>query len=578
MKKNFLGLILFCCMGLFISCSDDDNTSGGDANQMRVSAILPASLAAEQSDIAGHKLRCILELWTKGEGAKLAYHGEVAIEPTTETTKLPLDATIDAGTYDCLMWVDYIDAGSTASTRAEDGISRYADKYYDTSDLRNITVKDMNSLINNEACDAFYYSGEVQKNNGEALLLEPEMVRPFAKVSVLEKNLREFNLLWGLSASYEAATKFDVSTGKIAEETVTVHHVVSDFNPETTPDGTLFSTYVLADGEDRNMGEIHMSFTTKQGVQNVTVPADLVPVIRNQHIKVSGNMMRESPIEDTEFDITYDINVDDWIAGTVDISTRPIKAKVGDFFYADGTYSSSYIANANNPCIGIVFAVAHDGGKASADKAENYVANDGTRKLQEVHGWVVAVKEADELLQVKPAPKEITDNQYEEVFSDILQLPASGLGQGATDIKGFKNTEAFKKEGISLEDYPVAKAIIAYENAPSTKAPSGTSGWYWGAVDQYVTLAKAYAEVVAANKVVQSWEYLAVGESLKKLADTGTGVLFGGKNQAFYWSSSLDAATGKIFRVAISTAAYNHSQCAGWKMNDPRHYRPILTF
>ena len=188
MKKNFLGLILFCCMGLFISCSDDDNTSGGDANQMRVSAILPASLAAGQSDIAGHKLRCILELWTKGEGAKLAYHGEVAIEPTTETTKLPLDATIDAGTYDCLMWVDYIDAGSTVSTRAEDGISRYADKYYDTSDLRNITVKDMNSLINNEACDAFYYSGEVQKNNGEALLLEPEMVRPFAKVSVLEKN------------------------------------------------------------------------------------------------------------------------------------------------------------------------------------------------------------------------------------------------------------------------------------------------------------------------------------------------------------------------------------------------------
>ena len=97
MKKNFLGLILFCCMGLFISCSDDDNTSGGDANQMRVSAILPASLAAGQSDIAGHKLRCILELWTKGEGAKLAYHGEVAIEPTTEPTKLPLDATIDAG-------------------------------------------------------------------------------------------------------------------------------------------------------------------------------------------------------------------------------------------------------------------------------------------------------------------------------------------------------------------------------------------------------------------------------------------------------------------------------------------------
>ncbi|WP_281960321.1 DUF6562 domain-containing protein [Bacteroides clarus] len=565
MKKNLLGLILFCCMGLFVSCSDDDNASGVDAGQIHISAILPESITDGQAEIAGHKLRCILELWTKGEGAKLAYRNEVAVDPAAETNKLPMDLTVDAGTYDCLMWMDYVDAGSAATSRAEDGTSHYEDKYYDTSDLRNITVKDMNSLINNNACDAFFYSGEVQKKAGEAFIMEPELVRPFTKVSVLEKNLREFNLLKGLSVSYNAVAKFDVSTGKTVGETVTVAHSVAVFNPEVTPDGTLFSTYIFVDETSENMDEIHLSFTTKQGIQDVTIPSGLVPLLRNQHVKVSGNMMRESPIEDTEFDIIFDIDVAEWESDNVAITSRPIKAKVGDFFYADGTYSSSFTKSDANPCIGIVFAVAHDDGKASADKPENYIANNGTQKLQEVHGWVVAAQEVNQLL----APGET------ETW-DVSQLPASELGTGKTDIKGFKNTEAFKKERLDLNNYPIAKAMIDYEQ--TNPAPAGTSGWYWGAAGQYITLAEAYAKVKAENKVVISWEYLAVGKSLKILVDNGVGVLFGGLNQAFYWSNSIEDSTGKIFRVAISTAAYNHGQSAGWNLNDKRHYRPILTF
>lgn len=351
MKKNILGLLLFCCMGLFVSCSDDDSA---DAKQMRVSAVIPESIATGQTEVAGHKLRCILELWTKGEGAKLVYHSEIAVEPTAEKTQLPFDLTIDNGTYDCLMWVDYIDASATPITRAEDGTSRYADKYYDTSNLKNITVIDMNSLINNDACDAFYFSGEVQKIDGKALVLEPELVRPFAKVSVLEKNLREFNLLKGLTVNYKAPAAFDISTGTVYGEATVVSLSIPTFNSAATPDGTLFSTYIFAGEEDGAMGEIQLSFTTKQGIQQVTIPADLVPVLRNQHIKVSGNMMNESPIEDTEFDITFDINVSDWETGKdLAITTRPLAAKVGDFIYKDGTFGKEY----NEEAIGIIFAL-----------------------------------------------------------------------------------------------------------------------------------------------------------------------------------------------------------------------------
>ena len=147
---------------------------------------------------------------------------------------------MDAGTDDRLMWVDYVDGTVAAAGRSEDGAIRYADKYYDTSDLRNVAIKEMSSLINNEAADAFYYSGEVSKKSGEALVLQPQMVRPFAKVSVLEKNLREFKLLWALSGSYNATSKFNVSTGKAVDgEMVTVGFSIPKFTWDATPDGTL---------------------------------------------------------------------------------------------------------------------------------------------------------------------------------------------------------------------------------------------------------------------------------------------------------------------------------------------------
>lgn len=74
MKKNILGLLLICCMGLFTSCSDDDN-NGIDAGQMHVSAVLPASITAGGAeDIVGHKLRC-----TSNFGQKAKFHNRLIV-------------------------------------------------------------------------------------------------------------------------------------------------------------------------------------------------------------------------------------------------------------------------------------------------------------------------------------------------------------------------------------------------------------------------------------------------------------------------------------------------------------------
>ena len=572
MKKNLLGLLLFCCMGLLVSCGDDDNNpSGLDAGQIHISATLPESLAAGQSVVTGHKLRCILELWTKDGGAKLAYRTETAITPVADgVNQLAIDLSVDAGTYDCLMWADYIDAGTMA-----DGDSHYADKYYDTSDLKSVTAMRMNSLIDNNACDAFFYSGEIQKKNGEAFVLETVLERPFTRVSVMEKNLREFNLLRTLSVSYQAPAAFNVGTGRASDSSVTVSHSVATFNPEVAPDGTLFSAYIFADEENAYMDEIHLTFTNKHGtVQDVTVPSGLVPLLRNQHVKVGGNMMNESPLDDTEFDIIFDIDVADWEAVNTEITTNPINAKVGDFFYADGSYSSTFTNSTANPCIGVVFAVAHGDGKAAADQPENYVVHDGTQKLQEVHGWVIALRDVtDGKNKLAPAKVEALD---------VTQLPALNLAEGKGDILGFKNTELFKSSEVALSDYPVAEAIINYANAEATKAPANTSGWYWGAVKQYLTLAEEYAKVTVVSGVVTSVEFQAVGKSMRILMDAGLADEFSLDGEQFYWSNSVEKTKasdiGKLYRVGLSIAGKNYGQTAAWKTNDARHARPILTF
>ena len=577
MKKSFLGLILFCCMGLIVtSCNDDENTSGYDVNQIRISAAFPNDISTAQAKtVGGHKLRCILELWTKGESARMVHREEVAVDPAGGTSNAVFEFVMDADTYDCLMWADYIDAGATPTMGSgENSSASYADKYYDTSNLKNVTVKDALSLINNEACDAFFYSGEVQKKKGQTYQQEVQLLRPFAKVSILEKNLKEFNLLKGLTVKFSAHTSFNVNTAKAQDESEEVKYTDASFNPELAADGTLFSAYFFIDEEGRKLEEVNLDFTTDLGVQNVVVP-QIIPLLRNQHIKVSGNMMSESPDPDNEFEVSFDIEVEEWGTSNQDIVATEVKPKVGDFYYADGSYSSTYIKSEANPCIGVVFAVAHDGGKASADEPGNYIDNAGNRKLEKVRGWVVAAKEIEGKFMAKVSNPA---NPSQEVTLDLNTLPGSALAQGKTDILGFKNTQVFMRDGITLTEYPVVEQIINYENDPLTKAPVGTSGWYWGAVNQYLTLATEYAAVTVENKVVTHWEYLAVGKSLDILQKDGCAVHFGVDGEQFYWSSTVDASSGKIFRVGLRTQGHNYGQTAGWKLNDPRHFRLVLTF
>lgn len=316
MKKDILSLILSYCIGVFlVSCSNDDDTGEENySDQVQIDVICPEQIISTE-----YKLRCIFEAWTQGENSKLVCHKEIVAK--SENDKILFDFTLSSGTYKCMMWADYIDADAVADTGGS-SLVRYTDKYYNTSNLSCVTVKDVNSFINNEACNAFFYTGEIQKDE-KVLQMNLKLMHALTKISIQENNLDEFGYLKKIVASYESFFKFNVSTGTIIEEKQKVTYNEPNFDPLVMTDGTLFTVYLFSDDKERRLGEIDMKLTksissSDTEEQQVTVP-DIIPLMRGQHVKVSGSMLEVTEREN-EFDIIFDIDVEDWKTSDVDIT------------------------------------------------------------------------------------------------------------------------------------------------------------------------------------------------------------------------------------------------------------------
>ena len=494
MKKNILGLLfLTCCALWFASCSDDENGGSVDvpAGNMRVSAVFPESLTDDSLglEMNGHQLRFIIELWTKGDAGQLAYRTEQLVTPVEGQRNATVEIPVAAGLYDCLMWADYIDAGASSQT-GEGGGNRYTDKYYDTSDLHNVRVKDMNALVDNNACDAFFYACEVNKG-GDACLLDVEMMRPFTRVRLMEKYWREFSLLQGLNATFTSYPQFNVATGTVGEETAQVNVNYPNFDPSTSSNGTLFSTYIFANAESRNWGNVEVTFTTEfHGTQTVTVP-DIVPLLRGNHVKVSGNMMAESPEPDTEFEIHFDIDVEDWLTDVVDVDITGVAAKVGDYFFADGTWSGSLTEANKDNCVGIIFAL----GTGIGDDINNYGPEAAGKKIV---GYVVALDNTKTNYEDMPLEMNIhavsgrpmwyryNDNGTESASDDTFDSTVTPFEApeaidarnfvGYTNTEGFLSSDLFTAHATDLS-YPALQVFKKWCDTDAV-TPANTSGWY----------------------------------------------------------------------------------------------------
>jgi hypothetical protein len=179
-------------------------------------------------------------------------------------------------------------------------------------------------------------------------------------------------------------------------------------------------------------------------------------------------------------------------------------AQVGDYFYADGTWSTELAAD--KQCIGIVFAVGH-----SEYDASDY-SSTGIGKAK-CNGYVIALNDASTSYAMwGPKGQELGCYPKDE-FGDPIQ---NGRENGQyNDWSGYlysclAKADADQNGGLSAgaaEGHPLFYyAMVAYADA--VPAPGTTSGWFLPAISQLyqsLNVADRIASVEGGKKLANDW-------------------------------------------------------------------------
>lgn len=551
MKQYFIFILASIFTLLFASCSQDNESTLAQfekSNLVSVSTQLPAEFAQTRAALPttnGYQLRCILEVWSKGDNpALLARHEKLA---ATGDEKISFTFEVEQGTYDCRMWADFVTTGAIATEKGTTvKYQGYEDKFYNTADLTAIVIKDVNALFNTEACDAFYATKELVKG-ATSTALDATLSRPFAKLTIKEKEADSHAKCSTMAVSYAVPTTFNLTNGAISG-TATATYTGA---PAGSP--VYFTHYILAD--DETLSNISLSFTGDEiGAIEKTIPSG-VPTKRNHRTNASGYFIGQKPSNDKEATVNITVG-NDWLDDNGDNPVEPEtpqrNPEVGDFYYQDGTYAATYTASDSNPCIGIVFAV----GAQAGDEAANY-----DNKLSDIKGYVLAAKDA----------------AGEGRWSDVaLTAAIEGTSSSETDYLGYKNSIAIKGalgENEYKAKYPAAYACTSFAELT---APANTSGWYLPSVKQLDDIAKLYytaanGETPAADGILKT--------NLKQLG-TVEALMQNNGEDGYYWSSTV-ATSFKVFRIQFytenTTAPYRKKTGTSAATADT-YTRAVLTF
>lgn len=211
-------------------------------------------------------------------------------------------------------------------------------------------------------------------------------------------------------------------------------------------------------------------------------------------------------------------------------ATLPVPAKVGDYFYSDGTFSAAL--DPNKTVIGIVFQTDKDRiGQAEKD------ALGGEDK---VHGLVMAVKNAGTGLMWSSEYKdfdELTNCETKEQCNDDI----SGLYNYNTVI-------AYAESEGKLSAYPAFDAVKNY----GVEAPANTTGWYLPAAGQWYDFFANLGGLPDWNSASASGtDYYWTGQSelvskvnayFSPLGDGNYDAFMPNNSYQYFWSSSENSS------------------------------------
>ena len=520
MKKILIWTLAAIGLMMSASCSEENIAPETVPGPVTITASVPElSTRTVPEAPEGHQLRCILVV-DYPEAA------DARIEQIAEgTNNFTFTFTPQEAGYTCLLWADYIASDAAVS----DG--KYADKYYNTSDLHSIgyvqTVLSDGSLFNNEACDAF--SGTLSEGKTAVTLY-----RPFAKLTFKDREGGAI-LASAITVNYAAVpSEFDVLTNT-ASGTASISETGAA--PANAAEGVWFYNYIFAPVDAQTLpGDI--ALTVDEG-EAKTIPASQIPLDANHDTGLSFTVGEET---------TITVDVEDGMG-----VERPVDPKVGDFYYSDATYSTTL--DETKTVVGVVFAVADANGAASADAVANY---SGT-SLSEIRGWVVGLKE------ISPTPRFAN---AADGSAGVNVEGIEGVNTDESDIKGYENTFAWKGNVLSSNAaYAALNAVDSYAAAYNATVTGAATGWYLPAIGQLDALRTAYN---AENSAVKA--------ALEKLSGTADLFATGTGGSAYYWSSTAkegeesNSVRTIVFDSSVENYIADHAGNAG------RHCRPVLTF
>lgn len=345
MKKSLLFSAMALSLGL-LSCNQEDmsDVETVTGTPVTVSVEVPGVLSGSESRTLpeapeGHQLRCIMvvDYNTEDDVRMEQVAGETMVNEKFRFTFTPAEED-----YTCLFWADYVD-GTTES----DG--KYADKYYNTEDLTNVTYKVAdNTLFNNPACDAFF---------GHSLAGSPNAVlkRPFVKLSFKDQKHETVQAASSLSVTYTVPSGFSVKDNTVSGSSNQEIKLI-DAAPADKDNDIWFYNYVFApENANKLPGKILMTVDGKE----VTINTESLVLTQNYDITASIDFASGDGNVDVDVDIDDEYN-------------DPNAPKVGQFMQKDGTFSDTYDAENS---VAIVFAAGPKGG----DVATNYGQPDGTK-------------------------------------------------------------------------------------------------------------------------------------------------------------------------------------------------------
>lgn len=536
MKKSLLFSAMALSLGL-LSCNQEDmsEVETVTGTPVTVSVEVPGALSGSESRTlpaapADHKLRCIMVVDYKTEGAEDLRMEQVAGE-TMVNEKFRFTFTPAEEDYTCLFWADYVD-GTTES----DG--KYADKYYNTADLTNVTYKvSDNTLFNNPACDAFF---------GKSLAGSPNAVlkRPFVKLSFKDKDHETVQNASSLSVTYTVPSGFSVKDNTVSENS-NQDIKLTAAAPADKDSDIWFYNYVFAPANVNKLGDIRMTVNEEEVTKEVTINTE--SLVLTQNYDITANIDFAS----SEGNVDVDVDIDD------EFNDRDAP-KVGQFMQKDGTFSDTYDAENS---VAIVFAAGPKGG----DVVTNYGKSDGTK----IWGYAMG------LSSVKRAV--LTTN------NTPLDLTSYGIASpwAAGDYNGYKYTQQLETATASLGT-ELMPAYNEWKTANPVSEITNVSGWYIPSARQLLDvmgMTLGYAGGEGIDVVAQNEQF---ASRLADLMNEGKSSWFGTHTSASNVMSSSASRSGQIMAVQTSYAEGKEtiSKASGIGVNQKAStfaIRPVLT-